>query len=132
MADSRRALGKHGEALAATHLQHSGLTILTQNWRCATGEIDIVATETNPDYSSGVMDALWLVLVEVRTRRGVRFGSAKESVTARKQAKLRELAAAYLQAVRWQGPWRIDVVAVQLEPNAPPAIEHVRHAVTGA
>jgi putative endonuclease len=74
----------------------------------------------------------WLVMVEVRTRRGLRYGSARESVTLQKQAKLREVGAAYVQATGWEGPWRIDVVAVQMDANGRLlAVEHIRHAVTG-
>lgn len=131
MADARRTLGNRGEALALAHLQAAGLEIVEQNWRCAAGEIDIVAVERGPDYSAGIEDARWLVLVEVRTRRGDRFGSARQSVARRKQAKLRELALTYVQQNAWQGPWRIDVVAVQLNPNLPPSVEHIRHAVLG-
>jgi putative endonuclease len=129
MGDPRRSLGDRGEALALAHLQNAGLTVITRNWRCPAGEIDIVAAEHAPDYSRGVADAAWLVFIEVRTRRGVSFGSARQSVAARKRAKLRELAQTYIQQENWSGPWRIDVVAIQLEPNQPPQIEHIRHAV---
>lgn len=38
-------LGRRGEDLAATHLEGLGLVILTRNWRCREGELDIVATD---------------------------------------------------------------------------------------
>jgi putative endonuclease len=130
--DPRRGLGAAGEALAVQALQAAGLTIVERNWRCATGEIDIVAQETGPDYVRGLPAAPWLVIVEVRTRRGQAFGTALQSVIARKQAKLREVAAAYVEHVQWQGPWRIDVVAVQMDSRGKLlAVEHVRHAVSG-
>ena len=74
----------------------------------------------------------WLVIVEVRTRRGVAFGSAAESVNAAKQAKLRTVAQAYVQEIGWTGPWRIDVVAIQLDARGRLLdLAHIRHAVTG-
>lgn len=130
--DARRALGSRGEEMAAQTLQAAGLTILTRNWRCATGEIDLVAQEIAPDYSQGGELAPWLVIVEVRTRRGTAFGSALASVTPQKQARLAAVGAAYVQSVDWQGPWRIDVVAIQMDgAGRLQSVEHVRHAVTG-
>ena len=130
--DPRRRLGNAGETLAVETLEAAGLRIVERNWRCATGELDIVAEEVAPDYASGVMDATWLVIVEVRTRRGERFGSARQSLTPRKQAKLREVAECYLQERGWTGPWRIDFVAIQMDRTGRlQEIAHLRHAVSG-
>ena len=129
---ARRNLGKAGEELAQRALEQAGLTIVTRNWRCPAGELDIVAQEAGPDFTRGGEIVPWLVLVEVRTRRGEQFGSALQSITPRKQAKLREVAAHYVQAAEWRGPWRIDVVAVQMHKNGKLlAVEHIRNAVTG-
>lgn len=132
MTDPRRELGRKGEELAADLLAATGLTVVARNWRCPQGEVDLVATETAPDYTRGGEPSTWLVVVEVRIRRGTRFGTALASVGPAKQAKLREVAAAYVQATGWQGPWRIDVVAIQLDPQGRPVEQlHLRHAVTG-
>ena len=41
-----------------------------------------------------------------------------------------EVARHYVQATNWAGPWRIDVVAVQMDGNGRLlAVEHIRHAV---
>ena len=61
----------------------------------------------------GIQDAAWLVLVEVR--RAAKPTARRESVNWRKQAKLRTVAEAYVQQAAWTGPWRIDVVAVQVD-----------------
>ena len=130
--DSRRRLGDMGETLAVQTLEKAGLLILARNWRCPAGELDIIAQETAVDYVNSGAPVPWLVLVEVRTRRGDRFGTAQQSITPRKQAKLRQVAAYYVQASTWPGPWRIDVVAVQMDTIGKLiAIEHIRHAVTG-
>jgi putative endonuclease len=128
----RRHLGAAGEDLAVRALRAAGLSILTRNWRCPAGEVDVVAQEDAPDFVQGGQITPWLVLVEVRTRRGARFGSALQSITLRKQAKLREVAEHYVQTHGWAGPWRIDVVAVQMDAQGRLlAVEHIRHAVTG-
>lgn len=131
-AGQRRQLGNTGEDLAFQKLIATGLTIRTRNWRCAAGELDLVAEECAPDFVSGDPQATWLVFVEVRTRRGADFGTALQSITPRKAAKLREVAAHYIQQHEWRGPWRIDLVAVQMDNSGRLlAVDHVRHAVTG-
>jgi putative endonuclease len=129
---TRRQLGQAGEAMAARLLSDAGLVIVARNWRCAYGELDLVAHEVAPDFANGGAPVTWLVIVEVRIRRGVRFGTAQASITPAKQAKLRTVAEAYVQENDWRGPWRIDVVAIQLD-GAGRLVEkaHIRHAVTG-
>ena len=41
--DHRRALGRRGEDLAATHLQRQGWSIVERNFRTREGEIDLIA-----------------------------------------------------------------------------------------
>ncbi len=89
MADPRRALGQMGEEMAARLLTEAGMSVVARNWRCPEGELDLVATEIAPDYTQGGLSVPWLVVVEVRIRRGTRFGTALASVGTAKQAKLR-------------------------------------------
>lgn len=106
------------------------MTISARNWRCSEGEIDIVAHEIAPDYVHGGAPGNWLVLVEVRTRRGLAYGGALASITPRKAARLRRVARAYIQAHGWDGPWRIDVVGIQMDGQGRLlAVDHIRHAV---
>lgn len=122
--DRRRATGRQGEELAAAYLRRCGYGIIATNWRCAAGEIDIIAT-----------DGPTLVFIEVRTRRASTPGLAEESVTRAKQQRLIALVEHYLQqldAARtpWPGPIRIDVVAIRLAPEPRGhQIHHLRHAV---
>jgi putative endonuclease len=117
----RQGLGRHGEELAARHLGAKGYDIITRNWRCETGEIDLVA-----------QDGADLAFVEVRTRRGRTLGSPEESITAAKQARLIDLAEAYIQATGWGGSWRIDVVAVEMDRRGRLLrLDHYENAITG-
>lgn len=101
--DYKQKLGQRGEEIAISYLRQQGYTILARNWRCPVGELDIVARE-------GEM----LAFVEVRTRRGSRFGTPEESITLPKQAKLIEVAQTYLQEAGLQDvAWRIDVIAIE-------------------
>ncbi len=116
--DRRKEIGHQGEALAASYLATKGFSILHRNWRCKTGELDIIAEVGKT-----------LVFVEVRTRRGTRFGTAAESITPTKQARLIELAQTFLQETNSSPQsWRIDVVAVQLGSGLP-RIDHIENAV---
>ena len=131
MSDARRQLGNRGEELAAQALQAAGLRVVERNWRCAVGELDLIAEEQAFDFVTGAI-ATWRVLVEVRTRRGDNFGTAQQSITPRKAAKLREVGLTYIQSIEWKGPWRIDVVAIQMDGRGHLLeINHIRSAVTG-
>ena len=113
---AKDALGAYGEELAASHLQAAGMVILERNWRCPTGEIDIVAR-----------DGRVLVICEVKTRTSNDFGAPLEAVTARKAARLRRLAAAWLHDRSVQVPEiRIDLVGVLRPRTGPTELEHVR------
>ena len=122
MTQARRRLGQAGEKLAANHLAHLGYEIVARNYRCPAGEIDLVTR-----LSGG-----W-VFVEVRTRRGSRFGTPEESVTARKRAHLIASAQHYLQDHdALEADWRIDAVAIVLSPNGRlQRIDVIENAVTG-
>jgi Holliday junction resolvase-like predicted endonuclease len=72
--NAKDILGRRGEQLAVEHLQRAGLRILDRNWRCADGEIDIVAAERRA-----------LVVCEVKTRSGVRYGTPLEAITRQKR-----------------------------------------------
>ncbi len=85
MGRSRVGLGRRGEELAAQELWRRGYEIVSRNWRCPAGEVDIVARR----------GSVW-TFVEVRTRRGEGFGTPEESVTGEKQARMRIVAEQYL------------------------------------
>jgi putative endonuclease len=114
--DPRRALGEYGERLAARYLTDHGLVVIDRNWRCARGEIDLVAR-----------DGDCLVFCEVKTRRSERFGTPVEAVDWRKTARLRRLAAAWLQAHdEHPGRIRIDVVGIVRPVRGPARVRHLQ------
>jgi putative endonuclease len=95
--------GAHAEQLAADYLRKQGLTLHERNFSCKQGELDLV-----------MEDGGTLVFVEVRYRKSARFGSAAETVTLAKQAKLLLAAQMYLlQHPKFNdNPSRFDVVGV--------------------
>ncbi len=108
-------LGTEGEQLAADFPAAAGMEILARNWRCKDGEIDIVA-----------LDGRTLVICEVKTRSGVRFGTPIEAITRPKAFRLRRLAVAW---VRSHGlvfdQIRIDAVGVLRAASGEFSVEHV-------
>jgi putative endonuclease len=113
-------IGARGEDLAAAELERQGMTILARNWRCPTGEIDIVATELSHGRQT-------LVFCEVKCRTGLGFGAPLEAITYAKVRKLRQLAAEWLAATGSAvDRIRIDAIGVVLLPRQPPQLTHIR------
>jgi putative endonuclease len=120
----RATLGAFGERLAAGRLRRDGYEIVAEHvavhpW----GEIDIVARR------DGV-----LALVEVRTRRGDRFGGAALSITPAKRRRMLNAALVYLACFGDEPPpARIDVMLVHLDrAGRLLGIEHIENAVEQA
>lgn len=111
------AVGRFGESVAQRRVRGYGWEVLATNWRCAIGELDIVAVDGD--------DA---VFVEVKTRRSAAYGGAAEAVTPAKLRRLRLLAGAWLASQeRAFGGARIDVLAITLPRGGPPVVEHLRN-----
>jgi putative endonuclease len=81
--------GAEAEALACQYLQKQGLRLVTKNYRCRMGEIDLIMREK-----------AILVFIEVRYRKNSHYGSSAESVNLAKQHKLLKTAHYYLQQNR--------------------------------
>lgn len=98
---ARQISGRAAEDRALAHLAQHGLTLVERNFRCRSGEIDLV-----------MKDGDTLVFVEVRMRRSANFGGAAASVTPAKQARLTNAAQFFL--LRYPAPpaCRFDVVAI--------------------
>lgn len=117
------AVGRYGEDVAVRYLSDHGMRVLERNWRCASGELDIVA-----------LDGSTLAVVEVKTRRSRAFGSPVEAIDSRKFARLRRLAAMWVDQRRdllpgWSaagGGIRLDAVGVLVPRRGPAIVEHLR------
>ena len=103
--DTRSALGRRGEALAARRYEDDGYSVVSRNFRCAAGEIDLVVQRERT-----------LVFCEVKTRATDFFGDPSEAVTRSKQARLRKLAAIWLSENPASGmEVRFDVVSIVID-----------------
>jgi putative endonuclease len=124
MADATRAaLGARGEAAAVAWYRRASYEILDRNWRCAEGELDVVARSALGDV---------VVFCEVKTRSSGSFGSPFEAVTPAKQRRLRVLAARWLRTERHGGAHygqvRFDVAAVTVGPGGTLDVEVLEEA----
>ena len=107
MDHSRLNVAKIGESLAAKHLKARGCEILARNYRAIRGEIDLIAR-----------DGEFIVFVEVKTRRSLKFGLPQAAVTLQKQRQISKVALAYLQSRNLlDAPCRFDVIAIHLSPQ---------------
>lgn len=99
----RQEAGQHGEDRALAKLLQHGLQLITRNYRCRFGEIDLI-----------LRDDQQIVFVEVRSRADLRFGGALSSVSVHKQQRLIRTALHYLAhaAHNPDSPCRFDVVAL--------------------
>jgi putative endonuclease len=101
----RIARGKIGENVAAKELKRQGYRILLRNYSCRIGEIDLIAEKKGT-----------LVFVEVKSKTTSLFGLPQESVTFRKQEKIRKVAQMYLmQTKQYNRQISFCVIAVQLD-----------------
>ncbi|MGD8329508.1 MAG: YraN family protein [Acidobacteriota bacterium] len=101
---ARHAIGRAAEGLAARYLQRQGCTIVARRFGKRGGEIDLVVDD------GGVV-----AFVEVKARRGERYGAPVSAVTARKRRRIVATARAFLAARRWRSRrCRFDIVGVRL------------------
>jgi putative endonuclease len=111
------ALGRRGEQLAVDHLLRKGYRVLKRNFHTRRGEIDIIARQGDQ-----------IVFVEVKTARGKAYGSPRDWVDVRKQARVIHAAVVYLALQRIQDTdCRFDVIAIEMYRSKPRLI-HIINA----
>jgi putative endonuclease len=93
--------GESAEQQACQFLVKHGLKLVTRNFRCKQGELDLV-----------MYDQQTLVIVEVRFRQTDKYGSALESVTRSKQSRIMAATQIYLSKHKINSAIRFDVVAL--------------------
>lgn len=102
-AKNKRTTGSHYEAQVAAFLQKQGMMILEKNYRCRSGEIDLIAR-----------DGKYLVFIEVKYRSNRQAGTALEAINWQKATQVRHVAAIYLYQKRYpeNTPVRFDAAGV--------------------
>jgi putative endonuclease len=111
LAKTTLQVGSEGEDKALQYLEERGLEFVTRNFRCKSGEIDLIMQQRLLDGT-----AMQLVFVEVRLRTNASFGGAAASVGLPKQRRLRTAAEFFLLKTYGAKNWpatRFDVVAFE-------------------
>jgi len=98
---SQREIGELGEKLAQQHLLKLGYKILATNWYYGHLELDIVARDDNE-----------LVIVEVKSRSGIRYEHPSEAATSGKMKRIIEAADAYILENDFDLETRFDIITV--------------------
>ncbi len=98
---SNRELGDIAEGLAKKHLQKLGYQIKVCNWYHGHLELDIVAQDGDE-----------LVVVEVKSRSGLRYEHPSEAVTNTKIKRIVEATDAYLIEHEIELDTRFDVITI--------------------
>ncbi len=118
MLSPSQAFGQLAENLAEHMLRKKGYRIVGKNVRLAGGELDLVAEDQET-----------LVFIEVKARRGNRFGGAPYAISTRKQQQIIKLALCYLSKHRITNtPCRLDVILVVETQEQSPQVTHIEHA----
>ena len=98
-------IGREAENFARTFLEQQGLTFIMQNYRCRTGEIDLI-----------MQDGQELVFVEVKFRSKNQHGSSIELFHTSKKRKFESAVMHYMQQQNFNPsvvPHRIDLVGIE-------------------
>ena len=113
--NTNQNVGKYGEDRAAEYLERLGYRLVERNWRCAAGEIDIVAKDKD-----------CLVFAEVKTRTRTGFGHPFEAITQSKMLKMRQLVGEWCKANQAPSSQvRLDAISV-LVTGGRVHIEHLK------
>lgn len=120
LSDTER-LGRWGEKHAEQFLKRKGMRTLTRNFRCKTGEIDLIMVD-----SDGT-----LVFVEVKTRANEDFGSPESAVNSAKKTRMLRAARYFLASHKIDGrPYRFDVVTIVLAEKGAAETRHYENVFT--
>ncbi len=118
MRNLRQILGQKGEKQAARYLKKKGYKIVTSNYRCQYGEIDLIAK--NADI---------LIFIEVKTRTSSDFGGPAAAVDCRKQKQISKVAHHYLVTHHNDDvDARFDVISILSPSGKKTEIEHITNA----
>jgi len=97
----RSSKGKAAEKIAGSHLKKNGIKLIDKNFYRRYGEVDLI-----------MQDQETLVFIEVRYRKKLDYGGARESITPNKQKKIQTTALYYIQKKGCEFNTRFDVVAL--------------------
>jgi len=117
--NTTRTIGFKGEKIAENYLLQQGLSLVSRNFYCRLGEVDLIMEDGN-----------CLVFVEVRQRKNNSYGSPIETISTTKQRKIRDTAMYYMMVNNTPGQQelRFDVVGILSNGHQGNSIEWIANA----
>ena len=109
-------LGRFGEEQAACYLRRRGYKVLERNYRCRSGEIDLIVSKGE-----------YVVFVEVKLRKNADFGEAREFVTYSKQQRVIRAAEYWLIKTGCEKQPRFDVIEIYAPKGTDTVFPTIRH-----
>lgn len=115
MSKNKVAIGMNGESLAVEYLIKKNFKIITRNYRCRFGEIDIIASKDD-----------MYIFIEVKTRRNLLFGRPSEAINGKKREHCVNAAQCFIKHFKLKDvDFRFDAVEIILTPSL--KIEHIEN-----
>lgn len=114
---NRKEFGNEGERVAEAYLKANGFKIVERNFRCRIGEIDIIARKGGDLY-----------FVEVKARRGDRYGDPLESITLGKQRQLIKIAKYFVMEQKAEARYHLSTLGIRFDPDQTPVIRFIPDA----
>lgn len=117
---NKALIGNYGELTALRYLRFHGYRIISANYRCKFGEIDIIAE-----------DKKYICFVEVKTRSENNFFSPAEAVDFSKRNKLISSANLFMKNYDMKRQPRFDIIEVYFSDDEPSRLNHIEGAFDG-
>jgi len=115
--DNKVNIGAYGQKLAENYLTSNGFTIIERNFRCRSGEIDVVAWDDD-----------YIAFIEVKYRRSLTHGYPREAVGYHKQKHIRRVASYYIMTKQLSNQdFRFDVLEI-VDIDGNPEITLIKNA----
>lgn len=114
LCEDKIAIGHYGEKIAKDYLRKKGYKIIDCNWRTRWGEIDLIASYKRR-----------LRFIEVRTRKGERFGSPEDSINREKSDKMIKNAESYTALKNYKLDYFLECICVVLEKDG--SVSRITH-----
>ncbi|MCH5298313.1 MAG: YraN family protein [Ruminococcus sp.] len=113
----KRIKGDKGEEFAVKFLKKNKCKIITRNFSCKSGEIDIIAENKE-----------FILFVEVKTRQEGQMLEPRYSVDKKKQQRLLKTASYYMQSHKTSKQPRFDVAEVIVNNEGEMSINYLKNA----
>jgi putative endonuclease len=111
-------LGSRGERAAARYLRRHGHRILARNYRCSSGEVDLISAWRD-----------FIVFVEVKTRTSAEAQDPQEAVRSVQWGRIERAARHFLVRQSTEDhPCRFDFIAIVWPRRGSPTVEHYEDA----